>query len=537
MAKQPPLEIEHLSFSYRIREDLALKNITLSFDAGRVIMIAGSSGCGKTTLIRCINGLIPRSYKGEMSGRILLNGQDTNPLKLSEISQKVGTVLQDPERQILGTKVLNEVAFGLENLGMSRSEILDRVEDALQRLKIADLRDRDTFSLSGGEKQKIALAGVLAMRPGVLLLDEPLASLDPASAEEALEMVRGLADEGMTVLLVEHRVEDVLKIHPEEVLFMSGGEIRYKGSAEALDYSIDYREVKLPAPIIMRCAKAEKRQEYFTPPAMKRNGKKPLVNFKNVHFFYEEHQPVIRDISLEIFPGDIIAVLGPNGAGKTTLVKHAIGLLKPKEGQVLVEGRDTGAISVAEVAQTLGYVFQSPSHMLFAPSVREELEFGPKNLGHKLDEIRKEVKEAIEIVNLSGMEESPPLALSFGQQKRVSIAAVLAMRSKILVMDEPSAGQDYRNYIEFMDAILRLPNFSAVLFITHDIDLAVMYANRVLVINNGRLVRDGKPQEVLDDFTFLRDNRLVPTTLLEANLTLYPKTGQFLRAEALAQLA
>jgi len=253
-----------------------------------------------------------------------------------------------------------------------------------------------------------------------------------------------------------------------------------------------------------------------------------------VGFYYEEYKPVLQDITLDIHQGDVIGVLGPNGAGKTTLVKHAIGLLKPKTGRVMIGGRDTCEMSVAEIAQTLGYVFQSPSHMLFAPTVDEELAFGPKNLGHKKDEIVKEVSEAIKIVNLSGMEKSPPLALSFGQQKRVSIAAVLAMRSKILVMDEPSAGQDYRNYIDFMDSILQLPNFNAILFITHDIDLAVIYANRVLMVDEGRLVADGKPQDVLKDYDVLRKHRLVPTSLLDVNLQAIKRTGRFLRAEQLA---
>lgn len=529
------LKIENLNFRYRIREELAIKNINLEMSGGKVILIAGASGCGKTTLIRCINGLIPRSYKGDLSGRILVNGEDLAALKLAEISQKIGTVLQDPERQILGTKVINEVAFGLENLSLPRKEIIERSKQSLTRLNILDLSDRDTFSLSGGEKQKVALAGVLAMRPGILLLDEPLASLDPASAEETLFILRDLADEGMTILMVEHRVEDVLKIHPEQVIFMSGGEICYQGSADALDESINYRDVKLPAPMIIQRAKNKSSEFDFPSPKIHTAGKKPLVSFKNVTFYYDEEKPVLKGISLDIRQGDIISVLGANGAGKTTLVKHAIGLLKPKTGQVLVNGQDSCKLSVAEIAQTLGYVFQSPSHMLFAPTVDEELSFGPKNLGHSHEEIVKEVKEAIEIVNLSGMEQSPPLALSFGQQKRVSIAAVLAMRSKILVMDEPSAGQDYRNYIDFMDAIMQLPNFNAILFITHDIDLAVIYANRVLMVDDGQLVADGKPQDVLRDYDVLRDHRLVPTSLLDVNLHSFNRTGRFMRAEQLAQ--
>jgi energy-coupling factor transport system ATP-binding protein len=244
----------------------------------------------------------------------------------------------------------------------------------------------------------------------------------------------------------------------------------------------------------------------------------------------------LQDIQFEIHRGDVIAILGANGAGKTTLVKHAIGLLKPLQGRVLIDGVDTHKLSVAEVAKTLGYVFQSPSHMLFASTVYDELAFGPTNLGHPAAQIEKEVLEAIEIVNLSGKEKEAPLSLSFGQQKRVSIAAVLAMRSRILVMDEPTAGQDYQNYMDFMDAIVQLPNFEAILFITHDIDLAVIYANRVVLMNNGRIVADGKPDQVLIDFNQLRSWIVVPTSLLRLNLDMLPISKRFLRAEALAHL-
>jgi energy-coupling factor transport system ATP-binding protein len=260
------------------------------------------------------------------------------------------------------------------------------------------------------------------------------------------------------------------------------------------------------------------------------------VRFEDVAFGYDKGTEVLHGISLDIRRGDVIAILGPNGAGKTTFVKHAIGLLKPKSGRVLVNGRDTHQASVAEIASTLGYVFQSPSHMLFAQTVFEELAFGPKNLGHPKAQIEKEVKEALEIVNLADKEKDPPLALSFGQQKRVSIAAILAMRSRILVMDEPTAGQDYQNYMNFMDSILQLPNFEAILFITHDVDLAAIYANRVILVANGRVEADGRPPEVLHDFNLLKACRLVPTSLLQANLDLLAKTGRFMRAEALAHI-
>ena len=535
-----PLIVENLSFRYRDRQETAIRNISFEVNPGEVLLIAGASGCGKTTLIRCINGLIPRSYKGEMTGSVKVFGEETASWKLSQVSQKIGTVLQDPERQILGTKVLNEVGFGLENLSVPREEILQRVDESLKFLKIFHLRERETFTLSGGEKQKVALAGVLAMRPSILLLDEPLASLDPASAQDALDTARFLADQGMTVLMVEHRVEDVLRIKPERVMFMSEGEIRYLGEMSGLSKVVNYREVKLSARDILERAKTDPAPVAITilPGAADKGSEEEagLVKFEDVAFGYESGIEVLHGINLEIKRGDVIAVLGPNGAGKTTFVKHAIGLLKPKSGRVLVNGRDTKEASVAQIASMLGYVFQSPSHMLFAPTVREELAFGPKNLRHAREQIETEVKTALQIVNLADKEQDPPLALSFGQQKRVSIAAILAMQSRILVMDEPTAGQDYQNYMSFMDSILQLPSFEAILFITHDVDLAVIYANRVLIVNDGRLVADGEPQDVLRDFDRLEANRLVPTSLLSLNLERLDATGRFMKAEALAHI-
>jgi energy-coupling factor transporter ATP-binding protein EcfA2 len=534
-AADSPLTVEGLTFRYRTRPEPALDNVSLTLKRGELLLVAGASGCGKTTLIRCINGLIPRSYKGELSGRVLLHGQDVSEFPLSRISQIVGTVLQDPERQILGARVSAEVAFGLENLGLPREEIVQRVDETLNYLGISHLRDRETFYLSGGEKQKVALAGVLAMRPSILLLDEPLASLDPASAQEALALFRRLADEGVSILLVEHRVEDALSIHPDRVIFMQESEIAYCGPPDGLAEVVDHRQVKMPAPIVIQRAASGPPPTFE--PAIQPNGREPLVTFEDVSFAYEKDGPVvIHDVNLTIRRGDIVALLGPNGAGKTTLVKHAIGLLKPRQGSVLVEGRDTREMSVAQIAHTLGYVFQSPSHMLFAPTVREELAFGPKNLGYDQEAIAEGVAVAVETVNLEGLEDYPPLALSFGQQKRVSIAAILAMRSKILVMDEPTAGQDYWNYMTFMDSILQMPGFEAVFFITHDLDLAVCYASRVILMHEGRVVGDGPPAETLSDSGLLRRCRLVPTSLLEANLGYLPRTGRFMSAEALAHV-
>ena len=540
-----PLVIENLSFKYRTRPELAIENISFELRPGEMLLIAGSSGCGKTTLARCINGLIPRSYRGERQGKVLLHGRDVSEMPIAEVSQTVGTLLQDPERQIVASNVYNEVAFGPENLGLPREEIFKRVEGALQRLGIESLREKQTFNLSGGEKQKVALAGLLALNPSILLLDEPLASLDPASAYEALDVFRSLADEGKTIVLIEHRVEDAIAARPDRLMYMEAGQVKYVGPITDLPTEINHKDVKLPAEwVVKRVQQGGEKVDKAEPVKDEVRGE-ALVVFENVDFRYNEDSPfILKDVNLEIRRGDLIAVLGPNGAGKSTLIKHAIGLLKPTHGRVLVEGKDTRSMSVAQIARVLGFVFQSPTHMLFAPTVREELEFGPKNLDFKSDVLKKVVADSIETVNLQDLEEYPPLGLSFGQQKRTTIAAVLAMQSKIMVMDEPTAGQDYANYTHFMDAMCKpasagaqslvASNFAATLFITHDLDLAVTYANRVLLFGDKHVVADGKPEDVLKDFDLLTRYRVRPTSLLRLNLNLLQHTKQFLPAEALA---
>ena len=544
MNKPLPLVVEDISFRYRDRPEWAIRQVSFSLEPGEVLLVAGASGCGKTTLVRCINGLIPRSYKGECTGSVLLHGQPVPQMPLAEISQVIGTLLQDPERQIVASNVLAEIAFGPENLGLPREEIRERIEQVLKRLNMEHLRHRETFTLSGGEKQKVALAGLLAMRPSILLLDEPLASLDPASAYEALAIFRRLADEGTTIVLIEHRVEDALQARPDRLLYMSEGEMRYLGPVTTLPTQINHHEVKLPAPWVVERV----RQLGETPRAVHPSAPSPsgesLVVMEDVSFAYGDGPTVLHDINLEIRQGDLIAVLGPNGAGKSTLVKHTIGLLKPTRGRVLIKGKDTRQMTVAQTASTVGYVFQSPTHMLFAPTVSEELAFGPSNLKYSPEEIKRNVAEGISALNLTGLENYPPLGLSFGQQKRTTIAAVLAMHSKILIMDEPTAGQDYANYTRFMETLcgvaaeggksLLTANFAATLFITHDLDLAVMYANRVILVGDGHIVADGPPEEVLQDLHLLERYRVRPTSLLRLNCELYPKTQRFMPADALA---
>jgi len=530
------LTVEQVNFRYRQAQAPALLDVSLDVLPGQVLLIAGPSGCGKSTLLRCLNGLIPTAYRGEMTGSIRVAERDTREMTLAEIAQTVGTVLQDPERQIVASHVFEEVAFGLENQGLPVTEIHERVAATLRDLKLLHLASRETFTLSGGEKQKLAVAGVLALRPDVLLLDEPLANLDPASAQETLALCRELADAGRAVVIVEHRVEEVLSIQPERVVLMDDGRIIYAGSAEGVGEFADPRAVKLPAPIAMR--RMVDLKVTAPPPISSSNvpSSEPLIELRDVEFGYDERS-VLHDISLTIYPGDRIALLGPNGSGKSTLVKHMIGLLRPRRGEVRVTGQPLANLSVAQAARQVGYVFQSPSHMLFAPTVREELAFGPRNIGQSQSEIDQYSAEALQLMDLAGMEERPPLTLSFGQQRRLCIASVIAMRVRVLLMDEPTAGQDYRSYTQFMDGILQLSSFAAQVFITHDLDLAISYANRVLLFADGHIVADGPPHLVLAQPDLLRRCRLLPTSLLHENVRLLPSIGTFQRLELLAAQA
>ena len=535
----PILEVHELTFRYAARPQPAIRDLSFALEEGEMALMAGPSGCGKSTLLRALNGLIPRSYKGELRGTIRIGGHDPRAWPMARLSQQVGTLLQDPERQIVAADVLHDVAFGLENLGWPRTKILERVEEVLHALGIAHLRDRPTFQLSGGEKQRVALAGVLAMAPRILLLDEPLASLDPQSAQEALAVFRQLHQEGHTILLVEHRVEDALQAGPRRVLYLEDGRLVFDGDPESFFERVDPTAVKVPFRVWLQRWSALTRRPtpgVEIPPASPTAP--PLVVFEDVSFGYGDGPDVLRGIQAEIRKGDSLAILGPNGAGKTTLLKLAMGLLKPRRGRVWVGGKETRAQTVASIARTIGYVFQSPSHMLFAPTVWEEVAFGPRNLGRPPHQVEADVRWALEQVGLLDQARSSPWALSFGQQKRVTIASVLSMRSRILVMDEPTAGQDYQTCMRLMNAIAELvfgtaQAADALVFITHDLDLALSFANRVWVMADGQLIADGPPETVLTDPEVMRRGRLVPTSLLEANRRHLPRTGCFMRAERL----
>jgi energy-coupling factor transport system ATP-binding protein len=483
------IEIENLSYAYPQQTEPSLRNISLRFNAGELALVAGHSGSGKTTLTRCINGLIPRRYGGgRLQGRVLMAGADAAKLGLAELAVRVGTVLQDPETQIVAAEAFYDIAFGLENLGLPRDDIRARVQRTADQIGIAHLLGRSTASLSGGEKQKVALAGVLAMQPDVLLFDEPLAALDPASAREVMGLLRDLADAGKAVIIVEHRIKAVQQQRLDQTVVVEHGEI--VPDAEEM---------------------ARLSQHY---PSIHKRARQPnsptLAELRNVSFAHPNGKPVLSNVALRVQPGDVIALLGRNGVGKSTLCKHLIGLLRPGSGQVFVDGRDVVAdnLSVAQLARSVGYVFQSPSFMLFAPSVREELAFGPRNLSVPNEQIAASGLSAAQSLNVREFMERHPLALSFGQQKRVSIASVLAMQPKLLIMDEPSAGQDHDNIVRFMNDLMAYEPVQAMIFATHDLDLARAYANRVVVMEDGAIAADGEPEVVLADEGLLRRCRL-----------------------------
>src|SRR6266700_6277559 len=488
------------------------------------MLIAGPSGCGKSTLLKCLNGLIPHSYHGVLKGKIQLEGQATAGLSLLDLAQHVGTMLQDPDKQIVGSTVEQEGAFGMENLNTPRPEMRRRIHEVLQQLRLEQYLGQATFALSGGQRQQVAAAGILVMQPSIFLFDEPFANLDARAVDELETLITGLRTEGHTIIIVEHRVEEALHLHPDKVLLMHEGRQAFFGDTQAFLEIADPEQVKLPIESTLRKMSDPSEahallvrpivtgQSTQTPDSNQEN---TILAFDNVYYRYNLFsQEILHGISCKVQRGETIALLGPNGAGKTTLVKQALGLLRPTKGTVQLYGEDTRTLSVAQLATRIGYVFQSPSAMLFAPTVRKEISFGPDNLRFPSERLNAAVQEAEEALNIVQFEDRSPFSLSFGQQKRVAIASVLAMQSKILLLDEPTAGQDYRSYIAFMEYLRSLPSLDALLFITHDLDLALRFTQRVLLLKDGNLVGDGPPLQELADPTLLEECNLRPTSLL-----------------------
>jgi energy-coupling factor transport system ATP-binding protein len=442
-------------------------------------------------------------------------------MRLREISQVVGTLLQDPAKQIVGSTVESELAFGPENVAMDPGDIRRRIGEVIDETRIGHLAGRETAFLSGGERQLLAMAGALMLRPRCYVVDEPLANLDPLTATHLLELLRDLADAGHAVVIVEHRVEEALALRPDRILAMDAGRVTYLGAVEGFLRQADPESVKLPFPIVLdRVRQQGSTNGAVTPDREHRGPGAARIAFEDVHVDLGERR-VLRGVDATLGATETIAVLGPNGSGKTTLFRTAMQLVTPRAGRVLVDGRDAAGTPIADLARSIGYVFQSPSQMLFARTVREELLFGPRNLGLPMDDPDAVAMEALRRTGLheeEGILDRPPLTLSFGQQKRLALAIGLTLQPRTLILDEPSAGQDHRTAAAFMRAVARIPGLESLYFVTHDVDLALTHADRILVLRDGRIVADGPPATVIEDAELWHASNLERTSLMAANL-------------------
>ena len=538
MADGPLLEVDSLTFRYRRATEPAIRDLSFNLSAGEVLLVAGPSGCGKSTLIRAINGLIPHAYSGEMAGEVRLGGVSTGQLRLREIALTVGTLLQDPAKQIVGSTTEAELAFGPENLGWLPSEIRARIDEVVHQASIASLAGRETYALSGGERQLLAMAGALMLRPKLYVVDEPLANLDPATGRHLLTVLRNLADDGHAVVIVEHRVEEALDLRPDRVLYLEAGSVVYLGPVEGFLTVADPEAVKLPFSVVLdrERSHASAAGPSQAPRASESSGP-PRLAFDGVRVRLGDRE-VLTGLTTALGKREVVAILGPNGAGKTTMFRAGMGLIRPTAGTISVDGRSSADRTVADLARIFGYVFQSPSQMLFSRTVRDELLFGPRNLGHEIgdpDAFSNGVLRRTSLDGLDGILERPPMTLSFGQQKRLALAIALALEPVTLILDEPSAGQDHRTATQFLDEVLAMQGLESIYLITHDVDLALARSDRILVIRDGAVVADGPPLAVIEDEERWQACNLHRTTLMQANLAMRPPPGRFLDAASLAR--
>jgi len=544
----PIVEVDDVTYRYRRATEPAIRNLSLSVEPGEVILVAGPSGCGKSTLIRAMNGLIPHAYPGDLTGVVRVDGKPTTEQRLRDISLSVGTVLQDPAKQIVGATVEAELAFGPENLGMDRAEIRQRIGDVSERARIQALLGRETAALSGGERQLLAMAGILILRPKLYVVDEPLANLDPLTAAALLGILRELADEGHAVVIVEHRVEEALELRPDRVLYLDEGRTRYLGDVAGFLAIADPDAVKLPFEVVLERFRADPSLAVATDESTPRRTSPaasassapddaPRLEYRGVRAGYGARE-VLHGIDTRLGRREVVAVLGPNGSGKTTLFRTAMRLLKISEGDILVDGTSTAKRTVAELATVFGYVFQSPSQMLFARTVREELQFGPRNLRRPAADQDRIVDDVLRRTSLDQLEdvlERPPLTLSFGQQKRLALAIALSLEPPTLLLDEPSAGQDHRTAQRFMGEVLAIPGLESIYLVTHDVDLALTHADRILLFREGRIVADGPPGHIVEDEERWVSCNLRPTSLMRANARWRSRDDRFLDTEDLAR--
>ena len=529
------IQFINFSFQYQSQEEPTLKNINLEIFPGEKILILGPSGSGKSTLGQCINGLIPNQYKGTIQGDCLINGKSIKSTSIFELSKDVGTVLQDSDAQFVGLSVGEDIAFVLENQARPKTEMIELVSKAAQKVGVHNQLDLLPYSLSGGQKQRASIAGILHEDIEVLLLDEPLAALDPHMGQVMIELVDDLnKNEGKTIVLIEHRLEEVLHRPIDRIVLMNKGEIVAVHTPDELLNSSLLSQYGIREPLYLSALKhlygglnqtqqltsldtidlSAYQATHFTPylqPVEQVSKASPIIQLQNIQFGYGT-KPLITIDNLTIHQGERIALVGHNGSGKTTFAKLLTGVVQPQSGQIIRQGNPT---SIQEIGQLIGYVMQNPNQMLVTSTVLDEVQLALNYRQIDPEEKKRLVQEALEVTGLYSKRHWPISALSYGQKKRLSVASVLVTKPKCLILDEPTAGQDYAHYRDMMEFInhLNRNHGITIIFITHDMHLALEYTDRGLVMESGKIIADDVTLRILDNDDLIERASLKKTSI------------------------
>ncbi|WP_322907049.1 ABC transporter ATP-binding protein [Paenibacillus campi] len=522
--RKPVIEFGQFSFQYRAQAEPTLHEINLTVYEGEKVLIIGPSGSGKSTLAHCINGLIPFMYEGETSGTLHVAGQVVSERGIALLSDEVGTVMQDPDGQFVGLTVAEDIAFKLENDAVPQAEMMRRVFAAADTVDFAHFLEASPHSLSGGQKQKTTLAGVLVSEAGILLFDEPLASLDPHTGKLTVELIDCIhRDTGKTIVIIEHRLEEVLACPVDRIIVMHEGRIigdmtpdellctellRTTGIREPLYLTaLHYAGCQITKPMqpghidrIQLANCVEPLQRWYDCIAQEALPmiEQTVLELEHVSFSYEKGQPLLHDVSFAIGKGEIVCIAGRNGAGKSTISKLICGFYKPDSGRILLGGRDLSGSTIKERADKIGFVMQNPNHMLSKPLLYDEVALGLRTRGVHEDTIRERVHHVLKVCGLYPFRSWPISALSYGQKKRVTIASILVLEPEIIILDEPTAGQDFRHYNEMMEFLNQLNRQGmTIILITHDMHLMMEYGQRAIVMADGKKIADDCPSRVL----------------------------------------
>lgn len=530
------ISIQDLSFTYAETERPALQHINGEVEEGTFVVIMGHEGAGKSTLCYSLNALVPRFFRGEYAGRVVIHDVEVARARVAEMSQRLGLVLQDFEAQLFSTSVELEVAFGPENLCLPRDEIERRIDRYLRFVGLADMRRREPASLSGGQKQRLAIASVLALEPLVLVMDEPTTDLDPVGREEVLSVSDLLRQERRTLLVVDQDPDTA--VDADQVWLMREGEMVAQGPPRQVLTDLALLEscgIQPPPtlalfqalgwpgqPLTVDEAIALIRQHHLARPrslqasATQTNGRPIILELRDVDYVYSTRAvEALKGVNLQIREGEFLAIVGQNGSGKTTLAKHLNGLLKPTRGEVLFHGRPLGEIRRTEMARHVGYVFQNPDHQIFSNTVREEVGFSLRMAGMDPKAVEERVAEALAVVGLSGYEEEVPFTLTKGERQRVAVASVLAAQPQVIILDEPTTGLDYRHQRSMMEMLRDLHRRGhTVIIITHSMWVAAEYAERVVVMKDGQILLDAPTRAAFAQEQVLAEASLRPPPLL-----------------------